>query len=733
MNSSTPLVFSRLFLPHPLPATQVAAFLTRFASERDHYPVVLETRADATGIQHLIACEATFVHQLRRLLGDLIPGTILTGLDDYNRPTMIAVGRITVQPPGLPLAVDVPETVLRAVYSALGRKFQPGEAVTVQLVLGDGFAPRIIPAKISEPGGMNLWQALTTGKKDAAAETRNRVRDRAAHYQMDCALRIGATAGTSDKRRRMVMELVSAMSVAQSPGVQLTLAREDPNPLNMHPLPRRWGTRFAVPELVALSGWPVGAEQLPGMPPVHPKLLRAESTVHTGPRVFARSLVPGDTRKLGVSSADACYHGFALGPTGVGKTNLLELLMEADIKAGHAVVAVDPKDQTPAHLLARIPKNRWKDVVLIDATEENPIGFNPLDAEGRDPDVVADSILAVFARTFADGWGPRTADIFSASLRTLARTGTPTRPNTLLDLPRLWTDAKFRRTQVAAISDDVALAGFWGWYESLNPGAQANVIASPMNKLRQVLLRPAAVKILGQPRPGFRLRDVFRDRKIVLVPLNEGLIGPLTAQLIGSLVIAEVWQATQERATEKNHAKHPGFVYVDEADRFMNLPVSLADALARSRSLSVSWFLATQFWDQLPKEMKAAVKSNARTKVIFTLESDDDARTIARLAPELSDLDFMALGKHQVYVRLVADGITTGWALAETLPPTPATADPAEVRRVSRQHHHADHRENPAPATNDNPTADTASTSAPSTQVEALPEAGPIGRKRRTR
>jgi len=687
MISTAPPVYSRLFLPHPLLPAQVGAFLTRIAAEHDGHPLILETRADASGIQHLIGCEPTAVHSIRRLLTDLIPGSQMTGLDGYARTSMLAAGRITVQPPGLPLAVDAPEAVLRGVYSALARTFKAGEAVCIQLVLGSGVAPRTVPAKIDEPGGMGIWQALTAGKKNASAETRNRVRDRASGYRLDCALRIGVAAGSADKRRRMARQLASAMAVAQSPGVEIGLIREHPNLLNMSPVPRRWATRLAIPELVALSAWPVSVNSLPGMPPIHPKVLRAESSVHTGSRVFARSLAPGDDRRLGVSSADSLFHGIAIGPTGSGKTSALQHLMEADIAAGHAVVVVDPKDQIPDSLLRRIPRERWADVVEIDASAEHPHGFNPLDATGRDPDVVADSILSVFSKIFEDGWGPRTADIFSASLRTLARTGTAEHPNTLLDLPRLWTDASYRRSQVGAIQDDVALAGFWSWYESLAPPAQANVIAAPMNKLRQVLLRPAAVRILGQRKPTFALRNVFRERKIVIVPLNEGRIGPLTAQLIGSLVISEVWQATQERAAEKHHQKHPGFVYVDEADRFLNLPVSLADALARSRSLSVGWSLAIQYWDQLSREMKAAVKTNARTKIVFQVESDEDARTTAKLAPELTPLDFMSLGKHEVYTRLVANGATTGWALAKTLPPSRAFSRPSEVRAASRKAH----------------------------------------------
>ena len=177
---------------------------------------------------------------------------------------------------------------------------------------------------------------------------------------------------------------------------------------------------------------------------------------------------------------------------------------------------------------------------------------------------------------------------------------TPKRPATLLDLPRLLTDPKFRRQQIGRVQGDMALAGFWSWYEAQSPQAQAAAIAPPLNKLRQLLLRPALIRMLDQRKAKFRLRDIFREKKIVLVPLNEGLIGPGTASLLGSLVIADLWQATQERADEKGASKRPAVVYVDEAPRFLNLPVSLADALAVSRSLSVGWFLAAQFRSQFP-------------------------------------------------------------------------------------------------------------------------------------
>ncbi|MCU1580042.1 MAG: hypothetical protein JWP19_2246 [Rhodoglobus sp.] len=681
MNSSD-FIFSRLYLPAPLPVEQVQLFLERLAIDSSTDNIVFEARSDASGIQHLLGCSTTQMHHVRHLLTELIPGALLTGLDGYLRPASDAAGRITIEPPVLPLADDDAVRVTRAVFSSLSRKMKADESLALQVTIGAGRGPAVTPHTIPDPSGSWLWQALT-GAKPAQTEVRNRVRDRAANITLQASVRIGVASPDSDRRRSLATDLLQALRTAESPGVSIGLTREKPALID-DPSDARYRLHLSVIDLMALMGWPLGEDRLPGMPSAHPKRLRPASGVHTKSRLFAESISPGDTRQLGLAAADALLHSLVIGPTGVGKTNALYHLIASDIQAGYGVVVLDPKDQMPAHIEARIPKERWKDVVHIDPGAPDPIGFNPLDTTNRDPDVVADGVLAVFAKSFADSWGPRTADIFSASLRTLARTSTAETPSTLVDLPRLWTDASFRRKQLARLDDDPGLMSFWAAYESLGPAAQANWIASPMNKLRSILLRPAAVKILGQPKPRFRLRDAFRERKIVLVSLNEGLIGPLTAELIGSLLIAELWQATQERASEKDAAQKPAYIYVDEADRFMHLPISLGDALARSRSLSVGWTLAVQYWEQLPREMRSAVKSNARSKIVFHLSSDDDARTFAKLAPGLADQDFMSLGRYEVYVDLVAAGINTGWASARTLPPSAATSDPAAVRRVSQ-------------------------------------------------
>ncbi len=676
-------VWSELHLPRPLDPARVRQLLARFAADRDALRIAFEVRAEPGQMRCLVGCAATDMPSLTRTLTDLLPGTTLSGLPtSAPRQSVSSAGRVLPRPPRLPLRVDAPLEISRALHSAMASRLHVGEVLVLQVMLGPRRPARTVAKNTPDPT-IGLLHTVINGARSADGETRTRLKQRAEEPGFGVTIRLGVAGPDAARRRRHAMSLMSALATAQSPGLSLHLTRERAANLNEARSPWRWPTTLSAPELVGLLGWPLGDEDLPGLPPLHPRLLRAATSIHASrPRVFATATAPGDTRELGVSSQDALFHTALFGPTGSGKSTALLHLITADIQAGLPIVVLDPKKQLIDDILKRVPPERESDVVLLDASEPRPPGFNPLQIGSRDPDVVVDGILAVFAAVFADGWGPRTADIYSACLRTLARASRPEHPATLLDIPRLLTDPVFRRRHVGRVQSDLALAGFWSWYDGLSPAAQANAIAAPLNKLRQLMLRPALVRMLDVPLPRFHVRDVFRQNKILLVPLNQGLIGEGTAALLGSLVIADVWAATQERASEPGANERPGMVYVDEAPRFLHLPVSLADALAQSRSLSVGWHLAAQFRSQFPTDMRTAVDMNARSKIQFATEYDD-AKDVARSTPALAPEDLIALDRFHAYVNLVAGGRPTGWASVRTLPPPTVLTDGSFLRRSS--------------------------------------------------
>ena len=713
-------VFSQLHLPRPLEVEQVDAMLLRVAADRAAPPLVFEARAEpAQLVQHLVGTPVEHVVWVQRTLRHLLPGLDIDGMDGKRLPVERSV-RVRVRPRAFALSTERAEITSLSLLSALDARLEDAERLVVQVMLGRRVMPKHLPKEIPDPT-QPWWQVVTKGEVSAAKPVRDQIDTRSGQHGFAAVVRIGVAAQTPERRQQLIIGVLGALSTAEDRGTYMDLIFEPATRLNIPRQPWRWNLRLGATELTGLLGWPLGERDLPGVAPLHPRPLRVPEKVNRTERLFAVPGAPGPTAPVGIAARDITAHLLAMGPTGVGKSTVLLNLVAADISAGRPVLVIDPKWQLIRDIIERaVPKKRIDDVVIIDpaeATTGRVVGFNPLNVGDRDPDVVIDGLVAVLKEVFSDGWGPRTEDIIHSALLTLARVGaTRKTPFTMLDLPRLLADEKFRRTVIGEVTTDPGLGSFWSSYLAMSPGAQAQAIAAPMNKLRQYLLRPSLRAILGMADPLFRLRDVFTENKIVLAPLNEALIGPITAQLLGSLIVAETWSATLERANEDDPASRPATVVIDEVQQYLHLPVSIDDALSRSRSYGVGWHLAHQHRAQLPHSTRAAVDSNAKSKIIFQPLDPDDASAMAKQAPDLQAVDFLSLGQYQAYANLTAGGSPAGWALVRTMPAPEPTGLGQQIRDRSR-----DRYASPIPQ--------------PTRPSRGQPERGQteeVGRKRRT-
>jgi hypothetical protein len=685
--TDTVLIFSRIYLPLPLASAHVERLLARLTTSDTPRPLVFETRANDNGIIYLVGHEDTATKRVGGLFENLLPGSRLD--KGTARESLSTAGRLSASPSSLPLSSTASDRVVHSVYAAFASR-REGETLVLQVVLGRGHRPQALPAPVNDPTQLTIWGALTRGASPASADVRRRLADRVGTPRLDVTVRFGVIAATPSRRETLVRELHGAVQGLEAPAVRLDLVRDAARHLDAGTHGRS-ELRLNPLELLPLLAWPIGDEQLAGMPSAHPRLLPAPAAITSTVSVFAKATAPGSERPVGMLPEARLQHVVVTGPTGSGKSvGVFAPLILSDIAARRPCVVIDPKRQLVDFIVDHVPAAAAGQIVILDAADPHPVGFNPLDTRGRNSDVVVDGILAALKAVFEDGWGPRTEDLLHAGLLTLARSGESRgEPHTLLDLPRLLTDAAFRRSVIGAVSSDPTLSSFWAGFEEMGPGARANMIAAPMNKLRKYLLRKNLAEVLGQSSPKFRFRDVFRDGKTVLVPLNDALIGPGAAQLLGSLVVAEVWMATLERATDKNPTSRPGMVFVDEVQQFLNLPTSIADALATSRSYGIGWHLAHQFRGQLAPSMRAAFDANARSKITFAL-GPDDARDLARMSPALDAEDFQALAPYELYANLVDTNAPAGWFSASTLTPRPDAGHGEAIRQASRRLYGAD-------------------------------------------
>jgi len=191
--------------------------------------------------------------------------------------------------------------------------------------------------------------------------------------------------------------------------------------------------------------------------------------------------------------------------------------------------------------------------------------------------------------------------------------------------------------------------------------------------------------VLGQARPRFDVNDVFRKRQVLLVPLDKGALSG-AAGLIGSLVVARLWQAAQARSRVAPERRSPVTMIIDEFQDYLHLPTDLADVLAQARGLGLGLVLAHQHLAQLTPAVRAAVLANARSRIAFRLPADD-AAVLARTTDLLDANDFQSLPRYEAYASLVADAETQPFCSIATKPLPMSSTEPAAIRAASRERH----------------------------------------------
>ncbi len=695
------LIPYRLSLPRDLTSDDVAAWLGHVVSGTyarrfgliPPPPVALEVVATADGIRHMLLLPERTYGTVLAGLRAAMPGVRFEETPEYwsRRPTLTMAAEARLTSLLRPLAHERSERVSSAMLSALS-PLENRDVVVLQWI----FVGSVQPRPTSPRDSAAAIVASLGGDSQTTRDTEKLAAERRKHAEPMLAgvLRLGVSAATRPRTTQVFGWVWGTLRGLNTPGVAV-VRRFLPEAIitkrmaNLSVPVAHWPMFLNVRELTGLLGLPLGAVTLPGLPRAGARQLPAPSAMATNGSVVAVSTYPGMTdRRLSIATSDRLRHTWVIGPTGVGKSTLLAGQIVQDIQAGRGVVVIDPKGgDLITDVLGRVPDHRRDDVIVLDpSATDHPVGLNLLDmAHGEHAEELAvDHLVHLMSSLWRSSWGPRTSDVLRNALLTLTHTRAADGSRfTLVELPELLLNPSFRRFVVGQPRVPGSVRPFWESFEAMSDGERAQVIGPSLNKLRSLTTRTALRLMLGQSQ-GIRLDEVFTRRRIVLVPLPAGLIGSETAALVGSLVMAGLWQATLARVSVPAERRHPVMIYLDEFQNVVRLPLDLADMLAQARGLGVGMTLAHQYLGQLTEEIRTAVFGTARTQICFQVEYDD-AKTLAHRFAPLTQGDLSGLAAYEIAMRPCVNGATLGPVTGKTLPLPPATTDGAALAAEVRQ------------------------------------------------
>jgi len=353
-----------------------------------------------------------------------------------------------------------------------------------------------------------------------------------------------------------------------------------------------------------------------------------------------------------------------------------------DLRAGRGFTFIDPHGDAVARLLDSVPEDQAHRVHLLELAEkEHPRGFNPMELDGADPEIVA----AQFVDTMRDLYFAHLASpphrqlqyLRSALLTLLTKPAEDGMPWTLASLNRLFIEPRFRE-EVLAGANDPMVAAFWehqwpkGKRGITDPSADALI-----SKLGAFLSYPSIRAIVSAPVSTIQPRKIMDAGEVLLVDLSRA--GGDNAWLFGGLVIARYYVDALGRQSLPPSERVPHTLYVDEVQNFDTS--ALRGTTGEGRKFALRLAMATQYFDALGRDLQRAIRANVAT-VMLLQPSADDARALRDEMAPLTERDLINLPRFRMAVRTELDG-EARVLTADVLPEPPRLDSAALVRRLS--------------------------------------------------
>jgi len=398
--------------------------------------------------------------------------------------------------------------------------------------------------------------------------------------------------------------------------------------------------------------------------------------IHLGTNDFR-----GSKTEVYMDVQDRLRHLYVVGQTGTGKTSFMKTLIEQDIKNGEGVCFIDPHGTDIIDILAKIPPERYEDVIYFDpANIDRPFGLNMLEYDITKPEqksFIVNELLMIFKQLYGDvpeSMGPAFEQYFRNATQLVMED--PESGSTMLDIGRVLSDSEFRYKKLAK-SRNLIVNQFWNEIATKAEGeaSLANIVPYITNKFDEFTANDFMRPIIGQQESSFNFREVIDNKKILLVNLSKGRLGERNANLLGLILVGKLFMAALSRADSVGKDLPPFYLYIDE---FQNITTSsIPGILSEARKYKLSLTIAHQFLKQVDEKIRDAVFGNVGSMAVFRVGEEDGEFFAKQFAPTFSALDFVNIENYNAYVRLLAHGVPQKPFNLQSL--TPSAGNPAQV------------------------------------------------------
>ncbi len=347
-------------------------------------------------------------------------------------------------------------------------------------------------------------------------------------------------------------------------------------------------------------------------------------------------------KEVGISTETKVRHGLTFGSSGFGKSHLMRNMIVTDAEQGNGLCLIDPHCDLVDDVLKFWPKHRIKDTIVLDIGDiDFPFSFNLLKAHTPiEKEVLASDLISAFKK-HSYSWGDGLNSIFASAISAFLESS---RGGTLYELKSFLVDKSFRKSFLKTV-DDPSLVYYW---EKEFPMLRNTSVGSIITRLDS-FLRPKTVRNIVCQTKGFPFEEILDSQKALLIKLPHGMVGLENAHLLGTLIIAKIFQAALSRQAKRE--RPPFYLYIDEAQHFTTSTSTFMQVLQEGRKFGLGLFLSTQSSSNFDSAINESLIANVATRICFRL-GQTDAQKLSNEFVGFEPEDFKNLQRGEAIVRI---------------------------------------------------------------------------------
>lgn len=363
---------------------------------------------------------------------------------------------------------------------------------------------------------------------------------------------------------------------------------------------------------------------------------------------LGHNLYAGIKKEIRVPFKDRLRHFYILWQTGTGKSSAQILMAKQDMEMWNGFCVVDPHGELCEDILKFFPKERIDDLIYFDASNfDYPLGFNVLSARTEEErNIITGDLVEMFVQMYGNEiFGPRIQDYFRNAVLALME-----QPDggTLTEIVRMFVDPAFQKIKLKNVTNPVVRSRREKTYNAMWDREKSEMIPYFQAKFGPFTTDGIIRNIIGQPQSSFDVGDAMQQKKIILVNLSKGLLGPINSELIGRMIVTQIQVAAMRRAGMAESERVPFYLYIDECQNYVSK--SIESVLSEARKYKLWVVLAHQYIDQLKKDwlgwaldLSKAIFGNVGNRLVYKIWSWDAEQIEKEFAPDFSQTDLVNL------------------------------------------------------------------------------------------